>query len=123
MGCAFLSGRLDDGGMETEHLGERVKRLREARRMTQTQLADQLGVSTKTVSNWERGRNDPRSSIGALREFFGPSFDQGATDQGDGSDAVESAVRASPLDDWRQSAVVAEYRRHLHEQRREGLAG
>lgn len=36
-------------------LGERVKELREQRRLTQEGLAARIGVSRKTVSNWETG--------------------------------------------------------------------
>ena len=40
-------------------LGSRLKQLRKARDMTQSQLADDLFVSRKTVSSWETGRNQP----------------------------------------------------------------
>jgi transcriptional regulator with XRE-family HTH domain len=36
-------------------LGERIKELRSARRLTQDQLAARVGVSRKTISNWETG--------------------------------------------------------------------
>lgn len=39
--------------------GEIIKKLREERRMTQSQLADELNVSDKTVSKWETGRGYP----------------------------------------------------------------
>lgn len=39
--------------------GGTVRRLREARRMTQSQLAEVLQVSSKTVSKWETGRGLP----------------------------------------------------------------
>lgn len=109
-----------------ETLGERIKRLREVRRLSQPELAAALGVSTKTVSNWENNRNDPRSSLGALREFFGRSFDQGATGEdaaAGGGDEVEAAIRRSTLVRWRQNAVITEYERQLHEQRREEASG
>lgn len=43
--------------------GETVKRLREARRMTQAGLAGVLGVSDKAVSKWETGRGFPDVSL------------------------------------------------------------
>lgn len=35
--------------------GAMIKRLREEKKMTQTQLADKIGVSAKAVSKWETG--------------------------------------------------------------------
>lgn len=107
--------------MEEETLGERIKRLREVRRLTQAELADVLAVSTKTISNWEKDRTDPRSSLGALREFFGRSFDQDLTPAATETpvDDVEAALGRSALHEWRKTALVGEYRRHLHEQQRE----
>ena len=39
--------------------GAAVKRLREKQKLTQSQLADFLGVSDRTVSKWETGRGFP----------------------------------------------------------------
>lgn len=39
--------------------GSVIKRLREKQRLTQSQLADFLGVSDRTVSKWETGRGFP----------------------------------------------------------------
>ena len=39
--------------------GVTIRRLREQRGLTQTELADQLGVSSKTVSKWETGKGLP----------------------------------------------------------------
>lgn len=39
--------------------GSAVKRLREKQKLTQSQLADFLGVSDRTVSKWETGRGFP----------------------------------------------------------------
>ena len=106
-----------------ETIGARIRRLREARRWTQEQLADLLEVSTKTVSNWETGRNDPRSSLGALREVFGRQFDAGDEVPVGNGDAVEQAIRASGLREWRQDAVLSTYKRHLYEQQQESATG
>lgn len=39
--------------------GAMIRKLREERKMTQLELADQIGVSDKTVSKWETGRGYP----------------------------------------------------------------
>ena len=39
--------------------GGTIRRLREAHNLTQTQLADRLGVSSKTVSKWETAKGLP----------------------------------------------------------------
>lgn len=50
--------------------GDEIKREREARQMTQGQLAKAIGVGPRTVSNWERGETVPRNRLGMLRKFF-----------------------------------------------------
>lgn len=55
-------------------IGMRIKRARERLRITQAQLGEKLGVSQKTVDNWENGRTYPRSSIGALEDVLGASI-------------------------------------------------
>jgi len=52
-------------------IGRRIKRARERRRISQAQLGAALGVSQKTIDNWENDRTYPKSSIGALEDFFG----------------------------------------------------
>ena len=42
--------------MDTYITGAAIKNLRERRRLTQSQLADKLSVSDKTISKWETGR-------------------------------------------------------------------
>lgn len=49
-------------------LGTTIKRARERKRWTQQQLADAVGVSQKTIDNWENSRTAPRSSLGAIEQ-------------------------------------------------------
>jgi transcriptional regulator with XRE-family HTH domain len=60
-------------------IGTRIKRARERKRLTQAQLGEAVGVSQKTIDNWENDRTYPKSSIGALEEFLG--IDLGTEDQ------------------------------------------
>lgn len=52
-------------------LGERIRYLRELRQLKQEQLAERVGVTKQTVSNWENGNMMP--SVDAflrITEFF-----------------------------------------------------
>lgn len=50
---------------------EDIKSGRERLRMTQQQLADELGVSLRTVGAWERGESIPRNRMAAINEVLG----------------------------------------------------
>ena len=49
--------------MDTYVTGTTVKQLREMRNMTQAELAEKIGVSSKTVSKWETGKGLPDISL------------------------------------------------------------
>ena len=49
--------------MNTYVTAQTIKRLREAKGMTQAQLAEQIGISDKTVSKWETSRGLPDISL------------------------------------------------------------
>lgn len=56
---------------QKETFGERLRRLRTDRAMSQSHLARQLGVSKVTVWNWEKDSSVPRSqSLEQLAEIF-----------------------------------------------------
>lgn len=112
---AFLSTSHEPWLVANETLGERIKRLREARRLTQAQLGMAMAVSSKTIGNWENGRNDPRSSIGALNNFFGVDLEADEP----ASDPLAAALRRSGLEEWRQTRVLAVYQEQLAAQHRQ----
>jgi len=49
--------------MNTYVTGTTVKQLREARNLTQAELAERIGVSSKTVSKWETAKGLPDISL------------------------------------------------------------
>jgi transcriptional regulator with XRE-family HTH domain len=54
-----------------------IRELREQRGWTQMELAVQIGVTTTTISAWERGMYEPRASqLRALAEAFGVRMDE-----------------------------------------------
>ncbi len=44
-------------------IGSRIRKFREAKKITQKQLAELIGVSSSRVSNWEQGINRPDVDI------------------------------------------------------------
>ena len=56
---------------------ERLKELRRASTLTQSQLAERLELHPQTVSKWERGLSEPDiSQLGALSEALGVSLEK-----------------------------------------------
>ena len=49
--------------MDTYVTGNTIRQLREARKLTQAELAEKIGVSSKTVSKWETGKGLPDISL------------------------------------------------------------
>ena len=49
--------------MNASDLGKRISDLRNERKMTQTELADKLSVSTQAISKWETGTGFPDIQI------------------------------------------------------------
>lgn len=103
--------------METESLGERIKRLREAQHLTQVELAKLLTVSPKSVSNWESDRNHPRSRMGALQEIFGPAL---TGDEEHVADQVVAAIETSALTRGNKAKLTGQYYDMLDEQLERG---
>ena len=57
-------------------LGQKIKKLRNDKNLTQKDLADQVHVTFQTVSKWENDENEP--DIATLRELsklFGCTMD------------------------------------------------
>lgn len=59
-GYAGVVGR--DFGPASETFGEKLSRLRKARRWTQSDLAQQLGVTEASVCYWEQDRSRPKAA-------------------------------------------------------------
>jgi transcriptional regulator with XRE-family HTH domain len=49
--------------MNQEKIGKFIAKCRKQRKMTQAELAEKLGVTEKSISNWENGRNMPDLSL------------------------------------------------------------
>lgn len=59
-----------------ETIGERIFHLRELCRLTQRQLGEQIHLSDKVISKWEKNESKPNlEDVTALSQFFGVSYD------------------------------------------------
>jgi transcriptional regulator with XRE-family HTH domain len=57
------------------HLGARVKQLRQARRLTQEQVAERSGLSHKFIGDVERGRGNPTlTTLGSIADALSVSL-------------------------------------------------
>lgn len=60
----------------TIQVGAKIKTLRKGKRMSQFELAEALGVSRATISNYEVGRRSPHlSELKRIAEYFGVALD------------------------------------------------
>ena len=61
--------------MNQEKIGKFISECRKEKKLTQQELADKLGVSDRTIGNWENGRNMPDLSLfKPLCQIFGISI-------------------------------------------------
>ena len=49
--------------MDTEKIGQLIKKIRKENHLTQKQFADKYGVTYQAVSKWENGKNLPDVSL------------------------------------------------------------
>lgn len=57
-------------------IGQKLQTLRKGRKLTQAEMADRLGLTRCTVSNYECGRRSPHlSELKRIAEYFGVGLD------------------------------------------------
>ena len=57
-------------------IGDRIKELRQKANLTQAELAEKMGFTSQTVSNWESGTREPDiSALATLSQIFNVSLD------------------------------------------------
>lgn len=59
-----------------DNLGKKLMTLRKGRGLTQHQLAEKMGISRATISNYEVGRRSPHlADLRRFAEFYGVGLD------------------------------------------------
>lgn len=87
-------------------LAQRIHRLREARNLSQQQLADRLNISRVAVTKWESGQTENMKidNLLALSDFFGLSIDELITGKRPETAASLSKEEQTLLATWRSAA-------------------
>ena len=90
------------------NLSEKIAIVRKARRYTQEELGDKVGVSRQTVSSWEKGDYEPTlDNIRAITEALNVSFDTLLNDKVDLNDKQELNIALKNLDeDTKRKGIV-----------------
>lgn len=93
------------------NIGDRVKKLRKEKSMTQEQLAERLGYKSKSsVAHIENGRDIPRSLIVQLADILGtsPAYLMGWEDEAEtvSNNEKTPSVPERTKDEWRD--VISE---------------
>ena len=81
---------------DMQNVGRKISSLRKEKNMTQMELADKMGISFQSVSNWERGNTMPDiSKLPELAELFGVTVDELL---GKESKLINSVIEGRPVE-------------------------
>ena len=84
---------------------DRIKQLRKKKGVSQSELAEAIGVKTNTVSTWERGTRKPDvEALNLLSEYFEVSFEYLLGN----SDKEDAKLSQKELDSYDLSAKADE---------------
>jgi len=63
--------------MQESGIGKTIRRLRQEKHLSQSELGKIFGFSARTVSDWENGNTEPNiSTVKALVKFFDISYEE-----------------------------------------------
>jgi transcriptional regulator with XRE-family HTH domain len=90
-----------------ESPGERIRLRRQALRWTQADLAARLGVNRATVSAWERDKQLPDRTQGAIEAVLGVSLANGTAGPFVPADDDEARIWAmDEPEEWRRKLIA-----------------
>lgn len=74
--CVLTKRERNETAMDAKLVGERIKNLRQEKKMSQQEFADAINVACSTVSMYENGERIPRDQIKlAIANLFGVTVD------------------------------------------------
>lgn len=105
----------------TAPLHDRIRQARERAGLTQQALANAVGVSLRTVGNWERGESLPQNRMAKVEDVLGVKLRETSVGTGPQDAEQEQLPVGSgidPLDLAKLAPEDAEYVRGLYERLR-----
>ena len=97
-------------------LGQKIKKLRNDKNLTQKDLADQVHVTFQTVSKWEKDENEPDvATLRELSKLFGCSMDFLLSEE-EKETAEEAQPEVTPVEQASKTIII--HKRELHVCRR-----
>lgn len=82
--------------MKNDSIGEKLKTLRKSQRLTQQVVADRVGITRATISNYEIGRRTPHlKDLQRLAEFYCVGLDYFGVSTAD--EVLDLLVRAKKV--------------------------
>lgn len=95
-------------------LGQKLKKLRSEKEITQKDLADQLHVTFQTVSKWESDTNEPDiATLKELAKFFGCSFDYLLSDDEEETKEETNEAVVAPTEVVNKTVVIHQNEPHV----------
>ena len=87
--------------------GQKIKKLRNDKGLTQKDLSDELHVTFQTVSKWESGTNEPNiATIKELAKFFGCSYDYLLSDEEEEKEEETKEAVATASDEGESKTII-----------------
>ncbi|EOQ63933.1 hypothetical protein F935_01563 [Acinetobacter calcoaceticus ANC 3811] len=97
--------------MNTDTIGQRIRALRRAKKLTQVQLAKIAGVSSPAVTEWEKDSYLPKAgSLEAMANAFGVTTEyilsgKGETSTQDSTNVAPVQAKMAPVLSWVQAGL------------------
>ena len=91
-------------------IGEKLKKLRRSRDLTQEEVATHIGISYQSISKWERGDGYPDiTMLPTLANYFGVSVDELI-----GMDEISSAQRLDDINQkWQENRLKGAHKENV----------
>ena len=91
-------------------IGEKLKKLRRSRDLTQEEVATHIGISYQAISKWERGDGYPDiTMLPALANYFGVSVDELI-----GMDEISSSNKLDEINQkWKENRATGKHKENV----------